>query len=267
VPDLYADIANIPIETQSVLANANVVRAGDPAMTAIRQRLFGWIELDPGARLLEIGSGPGDVLQELMVATSAVEAVGLDPSPVMVETASQRHAGTKGLSFVRGDGRELPFEDASFGLVLFHTTLVHMPQAEVALAEAFRVLEPGGRLVILEGDYTTATTALGDNDPLQGCMEHAVANMVHDAYFPRSMAARCAAVGFGVERLDAHPYLAAGDAAYFLSLLNRGADFLAAGALVSREAADRLKADAKARVEEGRFFGFISYVSLIATKR
>jgi len=39
VPDLYADIASIPAETQSILANANVIRAGDPAMAVIRRRL------------------------------------------------------------------------------------------------------------------------------------------------------------------------------------------------------------------------------------
>ena len=165
-----------------------------------------------------------------------------------------------------GDGRDLPFGDASFDLVLFHTTLVHVPRDDAVLAERFRVLRPGGRLVILEGDYPTTTTALGTNDPLQRCVEHAVANMVHDAYFCRSMHARCAAAGFRLERMDAHPYLAAGDAAYFLSLLNRGVDFLVREALLSSETADRLKADAKERVEAGRFFGFISYMSLIATK-
>ena len=46
-----------------------------------------------------------------------------------------------------------------------------------------------------------------------------------------------------------------------------GADFLARDALLSSDAADTLKAEAKARVEAGRFFGFILYVSLLATKR
>ena len=266
MPDLYADIANIPAETQSILANANVIRAGDPAMAVIRRRLFDSVETAVGAKLLEVGCGPGDVLEELMLAKSASEAVGVDPSPVMVEKANARHAGIEGLSFAVGDGRELSFADASFDLVLFHTTLVHVPRADAALAEAFRVLKPGGRLVIFEGDYTTTTAALGANDPLQGCIDHAVGQMVHDPYFCRSAHAQCAAAGFHIERVDAHPYLASGDAAYFLSLLNRGADFLASELLISSETADRLKEDAKARVEAGRFFGFISYVSLVATK-
>lgn len=265
--DLYADISNIPEETQSILANANVIRAGDPVMAVIRKALFDSIDVPAGSKVLEIGCGPGDVLKELMGVKSAGEAVGIDPSPVMVETAKKRHAHSQGLSFVVGDGRELPFDDSSFDLVLFHTTLVHVPRADAALAEAFRVLKVGGRVVIFEGDYTTTTAALGANDPLQGCMSYAVANMVHDPYFCRSVGARCAAAGFEVERIDAHPYLASGDAAYFLSLVGRGADFLARDALLSSDAADTLKAEAKARVEAGRFFGFILYVSLLATKR
>jgi ubiquinone/menaquinone biosynthesis C-methylase UbiE len=58
----------------------------------------------------------------------------------------------------------LPYGDCSFDTVIFHTTLSHVPGSEAALAEAFRVLRPGGTVAVFDGDYSTTTLAIGDHD-------------------------------------------------------------------------------------------------------
>jgi SAM-dependent methyltransferase len=104
------------------------------------------LELGPGDRLLDIGCGLGAAL-ERAVALGA-EAEGIDPSPSMVARASGRvPAATVKL----GSAEEIPFEDGRFTVVMAVATFHHWADRERGLYETFRVLEPGGRLLILEG--------------------------------------------------------------------------------------------------------------------
>ena len=102
----------------------------------------------PFARSLEIGCGTGyftlNLMQEGVIAT----AVCTDVSPGMLE-ALRANAGRLGLTVdtVVSDAAALPFEDASFDLVLGHAVLHHLPEPERAFAEFMRVLRPGGVLL------------------------------------------------------------------------------------------------------------------------
>ena len=66
--------------------------------------------------------------------------------------------------------------------------------------------------------------------------------------------------------MEGHAYLAEGEAPYFRTVVGRGADIMAGGGLMTLEAAAAVKAEAAARIEHGRFFGFMSFLSLIACK-
>ena len=102
-------------------------------------------ELPPG-RILEVGSGTGHLLLELL--ESGRDAYGLDSSPEMLQIARQR-LSSRGFEarLVPGDARRLPFGDATFdGLVL---TFPAPFLDERFWREAARVLRPGGRLVIV----------------------------------------------------------------------------------------------------------------------
>ncbi|MCG6883074.1 MAG: hypothetical protein LJE62_04880 [Silicimonas sp.] len=71
---------------------------------------------------------------------------------------------------------------------------------------------------------------------------------------------------FGIVRQDAHPYLAQEDAAYFFSLIARGADFMHRDGLIDAAGAEALKAGARSRISSGRFFGFISFNTVVGSR-
>ena len=102
----------------------------------------------PYGRALEIGSGTGFFLLNLMQAGVASSGAVTDISPGMVEVA-QRNAKNLGLD-VEGrvaDAETIPYDDGEFDLVVGHAVLHHIPDVELALREALRVLKPGGRFV------------------------------------------------------------------------------------------------------------------------
>ena len=101
----------------------------------------------PYPRSLEIGAGTGYFSLNLLNAGVVNHATCTDISPGMLE-ALEANARRLGLDVetVACDAAELPFEDASFDLVLGHAVLHHLPALERAFAEFARVLRPGGTL-------------------------------------------------------------------------------------------------------------------------
>lgn len=100
--------------------------------------------------VLEIGCGTGFFIINLWQAGLVERAYATDISSGMVD-ACRRNAERVGLTDLVGkaaDAEGLPFDDNSFDLVVGHAVLHHLPDVPGALAECFRVLKPGGRLVI-----------------------------------------------------------------------------------------------------------------------
>jgi DNA-binding transcriptional ArsR family regulator/protein-L-isoaspartate O-methyltransferase len=101
--------------------------------------------LSPG-KVLDIASGDG-VLAELL-APHAREYICLDVSARVVAAASERLRRFKQVQVQEGDMHALPFEDARFDLVVLMHALTYAAKPAVAVAEAARVLCPGGRLLL-----------------------------------------------------------------------------------------------------------------------
>jgi ubiquinone/menaquinone biosynthesis C-methylase UbiE len=101
----------------------------------------------PFPRALEIGSGTGYFTLNLLQAGVIGSATCTDISPGMLETleANARRLGLE-VQTAACDAAELPFDDASFDLVLGHAVLHHLPALERSFRELERVLAPGGTL-------------------------------------------------------------------------------------------------------------------------
>lgn len=93
-----------------------------------------------GTRLLDTASGPGYGAGE--ATARGAQAIGIDIAAAMVAAARQRYPQTE---FREGDAEALEFDEASFDAVVCPFGLLHMPEPDKAIAEAFSVLRPGGR--------------------------------------------------------------------------------------------------------------------------
>jgi ubiquinone/menaquinone biosynthesis C-methylase UbiE len=116
------------------------IRAAADALDKVRPRA-----------VLEVGCGPGRLLQELSTRAFADELVGVDLSPYLLERARKR-LKDRHVRLVHADGLALPSEDESFDAVVASHYVGHLPQTvrAHAAAELARVIRPGGHLVLVD---------------------------------------------------------------------------------------------------------------------
>ncbi len=101
--------------------------------------------------LLDVAGGTGDIADRFLTASGpASSAVICDISAEMLEAGRKRHEGKERLDFVQGNAEALPFEDKSFDAYTIAFGMRNVTHIEAALAEAYRVLRPGGRFLCLE---------------------------------------------------------------------------------------------------------------------
>ncbi len=123
------------------------LHVNDDAVEAALLRLIG---REPVDALLDLGTGTGRILQ--LLSNIYRRAVGIDASRDMlaVARANLDKAGILKAAVRHGDILNLPLDGNEYDLVTIHQVLHFLPQPELALAEASRMLKPGGRLAIVD---------------------------------------------------------------------------------------------------------------------
>lgn len=114
---------------------------------AIGQMLF---LLTPKVRIADLGAGDGTLSRLLARQAESVHCVDNSPRMVQVGRALAKKEHLRNLTYVLGNIEKVPLPDRSIDLALLSQALHHAENPRQALAEAFRILKPGGRLLILD---------------------------------------------------------------------------------------------------------------------
>lgn len=111
------------------------------------ERIEPWVPR--GRSAVDLGCGTGDLVERL--SESVPKVIGVDSSPKMLEKARRRFAAAAGAVEVRmGELEHLPLRDGETGCAVISMVLHHLASPAAGLSEAHRVLEPGGRLIVVE---------------------------------------------------------------------------------------------------------------------
>ena len=137
--NLYDETQAAAIPAEAMLASLG---CGNPTALA---------ELKPGEVVLDLGSGGGiDVLLSARRVGPTGKAYGLDMTDEMLALAreNQRHAGQTNVEFLKGEIENIPLPDNSVDVIISNCVINLSADKDRVIAEAFRVLKPGGRVAV-----------------------------------------------------------------------------------------------------------------------
>ncbi|HET6534343.1 MAG TPA: methyltransferase domain-containing protein [Actinoplanes sp.] len=161
-----------------------------PDATAVRTRSYELLRLRPGATVIDVGCGTGRAVAEL--AGQGARAIGVDLDPAMVSAARSRFGD---IDVRTADAAVLPLTDGQAQGYRADKVYHVLPDPDAALAEARRVLAPGGRIVLLGQDWDTVVID-SDRPGLTRRVVHARADTVPHPRIARAYRTRLLDHGF-----------------------------------------------------------------------
>ena len=167
---------------------------------AVRRRraVLGALQPSAGERVVDIGTGPGFVARELADAVGqGGHVLAVDTSEPMLGLAERRCADAPQVRLRIADATALPADDASFAAAVSVQVYEYIADMDVALAELYRVLRPGGRAAVVSSDWTSLVWQAGDEDSMRRVLEAFSEHCAHQE-LPRTLGPRLRAAGFTI---------------------------------------------------------------------
>jgi ubiquinone/menaquinone biosynthesis C-methylase UbiE len=223
-----------------------------PETIARRRRSYDRLALEPGMFVAEVGCGTGTAARELAgLVHPGGHVYGFDLSAQFITLARARaFAASKKVEFQIADAATLPLADACLDAYRAERVYMHLKRPDAALSEAFRVLRPGGRLLVMDQDWDTL---LFDGDLfLTRMITRAFADSMVNGMVARRMRSLLHQAGF-VDITIVPEAVAGSDGSAYGWM----ADMVGKGALATNldpEIVEGWMEDQRRRISEDRFF-------------
>jgi arsenite methyltransferase len=174
-----------------------------------RQLVAEAIAAQPGEHVLDVGCGPGFYVTELLDQVGAYGSVtGVDVSGAMLTVAANRVDGHDNVSFCEADATKLPVPDGAFDAALSVQVLEYVPDTRAALAEIYRALRPGGRVVIWDVDWVTVSWHTTDDARMRRMLDAWDRHLTHPS-LPRTLSPQLREAGFSDVTTAGHAFVTA----------------------------------------------------------
>jgi len=245
-------------------------RGKDPTFIGYRETYLKLMNLPRSAAVLDLGCGTGVITRAIATRDGFAGTVtGIDQSPEFI-AAAERLAADEGLGdrveFVVGDAHALDFPPASFDAAVAHTLVSHVRDPLAVLAEAARVVRPGGSVAVFDGDYASLT--FGGADPrLAAAMEQAFQSIIMSSpRVMRELPRLLPKAGLQLTATQAHVYAEAGSSTFLLNLAETYGPLAASTGLVPAADVDAWLADQRRSAQDGTFFAACNYYAYVAQR-
>lgn len=168
--DVYRITNQLDDATLDVLVTRLEARGKHPRFADMLREYLDAMAIDSVRSVLDLGCGTGVAARAIACRPGFPGRVtGIDRSPHLIEAAARlaHEDGVGGkVDFHAGDSHTLELRDAEFDAVVAHTLFSHLDDPRAVLTEIVRVLKPGGKVGIFDGDYASLTFA--SDDPVTG---------------------------------------------------------------------------------------------------
>lgn len=223
------------------------------------------LRLRQGERVVDVGAGPGFLATEMAAVLGADGlVVAVDPSEAMRALAQAREIppGSAPIEHRAGDATELPLDDASVDVLTSTQVYEYVPDVPAALAEAWRVLRPGGRIFVLDTDWDSLVWHSSDPDRMRRVLTAWDAHLV-DPCLPRRLPRLLRDGGFGELEVRVLPLLTVGwdQRSFAAGLIGMVEAFVSGRSGVDAGEADAWAADLRSLGTDG-FFSINRYLFL-----
>jgi ubiquinone/menaquinone biosynthesis C-methylase UbiE len=268
--DVYRITNQLDDATLDVLVTRLEARGKHPRFADMLREYLDAMAIDSVRSVLDLGCGTGVAARAIACRPGfSGRIIGIDRSPHLIGTAARlaHEEGVGGrVDFRAGDSHTLELREGEFDAVVAHTLFSHLDDPRTVLTEIVRVLRPGGKVGIFDGDYASLTFASDDPAAGKATDEMIIDAIVTNPRVMRQMPQLLREAGLQLVTSFAYVVPDVGRADFWDTLIKSLVKLLPkAGAMTESQAAAWADAMFR-RSDHGSFFAACNYYGYVAAK-